>query len=83
MGTLIGIRCHKDFLSRVDGWRAKQEGDVSRPDAIRKLAEIGLQKRVRAAERGDWCDLADGSALVSLRPFSGSLSAGFWATKPH
>jgi hypothetical protein len=53
MGTLIGIRCHKDFLSRVDGWRAKQEGDVSRPDAIRKLAEIGLQKRVRAAERGD------------------------------
>jgi hypothetical protein len=35
--------CHKDFLTAVDNWRARQEGNVSRPDAIRRLAEIGLQ----------------------------------------
>jgi hypothetical protein len=42
-GSQIQVRCHSQFLSRVDAWRAKQEGDVSRPDAIRRLAEIGLE----------------------------------------
>jgi hypothetical protein len=41
-GTLIGVRCLNDFLRRIDAWRAKQGGDVSRPDAIRRLAEFGL-----------------------------------------
>jgi hypothetical protein len=31
------------FLTAVDRWRAKQDGAVSRPDGIRRLAEIGLQ----------------------------------------
>jgi hypothetical protein len=41
-GRQVQLRCHADFLKRVDAWRAKQEGDVSRPDAIRRLAELGL-----------------------------------------
>jgi hypothetical protein len=41
IGKLVGIRCHKEFLTRVDKWRAAQ-GGISRPDAIRKLAEMGL-----------------------------------------
>ena len=49
-GILIGVRCHQEFLSGVDGWRAKQESDVSRPDAIRRLAEIGLQNALGGAK---------------------------------
>ena len=41
-GTLIGVRCLDDLLDRIDTWRATQEGDVSRPDAIRRLAEQAL-----------------------------------------
>ena len=41
-GELIGVRCHKDFLAALDVWRAQQEGEVSRPDAIRRLAELAL-----------------------------------------
>jgi hypothetical protein len=41
IGTVVGIRCHKDFLIRVDKWRSAQ-GGISRPDAIRRLAEMGV-----------------------------------------
>jgi hypothetical protein len=43
IGVAVLLRCHEHFLTAVDRWRAKQEGEVSRPDAIRRLAEIGLQ----------------------------------------
>jgi hypothetical protein len=39
-GTLVGIRCHKEFLGRIDAWRAGQEGELSRPAAIHRLAEL-------------------------------------------
>ena len=42
IGTLIGVRCHKELLARIDSWRASQ-GDMSRPDALRQLAEFGLK----------------------------------------
>jgi hypothetical protein len=42
IGILVGVRCHDQFLSRVDRWRDRQEGQISRPDAIRRLAERGL-----------------------------------------
>jgi hypothetical protein len=44
-GELIGLRCHKPFLVAVDAWRAKQEGVISRPAAIIRLAEIGLKAK--------------------------------------
>jgi hypothetical protein len=49
-GILIVVRFHQEFLSGVDSWRAKQESDVSRPDAIRRLAEIGLQNALSEAK---------------------------------
>src|SRR5437764_14972777 len=41
-GIRIGVRCLDEFLRGIDAWRAKQDGDVSRSDAIRSLAELGL-----------------------------------------
>jgi hypothetical protein len=41
-GSQIQVRCHEEFLTAVDKWCAKQEGEISRPDAIRRLAELGL-----------------------------------------
>jgi hypothetical protein len=46
-GTLVGIRCHKEFLKRVDDWQARKAPVLSRPQAIMQLAEIGLDKEAR------------------------------------
>jgi Ribbon-helix-helix protein, copG family len=43
IGTLVGVRCHQDFLKRLDAW-CKEHGKISRPDAIRRLAELGLKR---------------------------------------
>jgi hypothetical protein len=51
-GTLIGIRCHKEFLTRVDAWRAGQAGELSRPAAIHRLAELWLDTAGRETKRG-------------------------------
>ena len=43
-GTLIGVRLLDDPLSTLDAWIAKQkETALSRPEAIRRLVEIGLK----------------------------------------
>jgi hypothetical protein len=44
IGTLIGVRCHAEFLAAVDKWRGKQEVPPARAAAVRRLAEIGLEK---------------------------------------
>lgn len=41
-GTLIGVRFHEPALSKVDAW-AKENGDLSRPEAVRKLVAKGLE----------------------------------------
>ena len=42
-GTLIGVRLLDDPLSILDSWIAKQkEPDLTRPEAIRRLVELGL-----------------------------------------
>ena len=43
--TQIGLRLPPDQLAVLDVWIAKQkEPDLSRPEAIRRLVEIGLAK---------------------------------------
>jgi len=32
-----------DFLAKVDAWAAKQDDELGRSEAIRRLVEIGLQ----------------------------------------
>jgi hypothetical protein len=45
-GTLIGVRLLDDPLSTLDDWIIKQhEPDLSRPEAIRRLVEIGLKAK--------------------------------------
>jgi hypothetical protein len=43
-GVLIGVRCHARFLAVIDRWRQQQEVPPARAAAIRRLAEIGLEK---------------------------------------
>ena len=44
-GTLIGVRLLDEPLSVLDGWISRQkEPDLSRPEAIRRLVELGLKK---------------------------------------
>lgn len=45
-GTLIGVRLLDEPLSELDAWIKRQdEPDLSRPEAIRRLVEIGLKTR--------------------------------------
>jgi hypothetical protein len=42
-GVGIMVRGHDDFLRPLDAWIAKQNPQPSRPEAIRRLVEIGLK----------------------------------------
>jgi hypothetical protein len=52
-GTLIGVRFLDDPLSKLDEWIAKQNEEMTRPEAIRRLVEIGLTTKPKqpAADR--------------------------------
>jgi hypothetical protein len=48
-GTLIGVRLLDDPLAGLDAWLAQQnDPDLSRPEAIRRLVEIGLKATRKA-----------------------------------
>ncbi|MBY0382783.1 MAG: hypothetical protein K2W78_12800 [Xanthobacteraceae bacterium] len=42
------VRMHDEQLAKVDLWREKQEDEPSRPEAIRRLVDLGL--RVKQAK---------------------------------
>jgi hypothetical protein len=43
-GTLIGVRLLDAPLATLDGWISRQkEPDLTRPEAIRRLVELGLK----------------------------------------
>jgi hypothetical protein len=45
-GTLIGVRLLDEPLSTLDRWIEKQsEPDLTRPEAIRRLVELGLKAK--------------------------------------
>ena len=47
-GVLIGVRMLEAPLTALDEWIARQqEPDLSRPEAIRRLLEIGLKAKCR------------------------------------
>ena len=50
-GTLIGLPLQPGSLARVDRWAASQKDDPSRPEAIRRLVELGLAITQRAGAR--------------------------------
>jgi hypothetical protein len=49
------MRLSDEFIALVDAWAAKQDGQPSRSEAIRRLVEIGLGavKVARAQKRSD------------------------------
>jgi hypothetical protein len=46
-GTLIGVRILDEPLAALDDWIAQREADLSRPEAIRRLVELGLKAKGR------------------------------------
>lgn len=40
----IGVRVDPEFLKLIDEWRRQQDDVPTRPEAIRRLVEIGLSK---------------------------------------
>ena len=45
-GTLIGVRLLDDPLASLDDWIGKQkEPGLTRPEAIRRLVELGLKSK--------------------------------------
>src|SRR3984893_12787179 len=48
-GTIVGVRMLDRPLAAVDAWIAKRkEPDLSRPEAIRRLVELGLKVKTEA-----------------------------------
>ncbi len=43
-GETIGVRMQPKEIEAVDKWRRKQTDLPSRPEAIRRLVEIGMKK---------------------------------------
>src|SRR5450755_3230115 len=48
-GDLVGVRVQPDMAKLLDDWRRKQDDLPGRPEAIRRLVELGLT--VKAAAR--------------------------------
>jgi hypothetical protein len=45
-GTSINVRLHSDALDRLDAWIATQDDKPSRPEALRRLFELGVDKTI-------------------------------------
>jgi hypothetical protein len=43
-GTLVGTRFQSDLLAAIDLWRKGQTDLPTRPEAVRRLVELGMQK---------------------------------------
>lgn len=44
-GTPTLVRLNDQQLAAIDAWIAGQDGEISRPEAIRRLIELGLSKK--------------------------------------
>jgi hypothetical protein len=42
-GETIGVRLHPPNIAAIDKWREKQTDMPTRPEAIRRLVELGLR----------------------------------------
>jgi hypothetical protein len=41
----LGVRWHVSFIKKIDDWRAAQEDEPARAEAVRRLVRRGLQAR--------------------------------------
>ena len=50
-GTMVGVRLQAVMLANLDAWIARQrDPKLTRPEAIRRLVELGLETVTRKAE---------------------------------
>lgn len=42
-GTLVGTRFQRDLLVAIDLWRKSQHDLPTRPEAVRRLVELGMR----------------------------------------
>jgi len=47
-GDLVGVRVQPDMAKLLDDWRRKQDDLPGRPEAIRRLVELGLTVKMQA-----------------------------------
>jgi hypothetical protein len=45
IGDLVGVRVQPDMAKALDDWRRKQDDLPGRPEAIRRLLELGLKAK--------------------------------------
>jgi hypothetical protein len=46
-GTLVGVRLQPDDLSELDDWISEQDESFTRPEAIRRLVDLGLKAKAK------------------------------------
>jgi hypothetical protein len=44
-GELVGVRVQPDIAARIDKWASRCDDAPSRPEAIRRLVELGLKTK--------------------------------------
>jgi hypothetical protein len=44
-GDLVGVRVQPDMAKKLDDWRGQQDDLPGRPEAIRRLVEVGLKAK--------------------------------------
>jgi hypothetical protein len=44
-GDLVGVRVQPELAKQLDDWRREQDDLPGRPEAIRRLVELGLRAR--------------------------------------
>jgi hypothetical protein len=44
-GDLVGVRVQPDMAKVLDDWRRKQDDLPGRPEAIRRLVDLGLKAK--------------------------------------
>ena len=47
VGTPILVRAQDDLLKAIDNWRRQQDDLPGRPEAIRRLVELGLRVKAK------------------------------------
>jgi hypothetical protein len=46
-GDLVGVRVQSEMAKELDDWRRKQSDLPGRPEAIRRLVELGLKAKTK------------------------------------
>gem|GEM_PF-1137932 len=48
-GTLVGTRFQPPLLDAIDAWRKEQEDLPTRPEAVRRLVELGMTRNANSS----------------------------------